>query len=65
MLELDQDEGGFGDVADLAWAEHRPLWGPPSLGQQHEAAFALLAQGADEWPRACPRTFSYVRYLPR
>jgi hypothetical protein len=37
---MDQDECGFGDVADLAWAEHDALQGAPPLGHQGEAAFA-------------------------
>ena len=48
MLELDQDEGGSGDVADHAGAEGHPLQGPPPLGHQREAAFALVAQRAEQ-----------------
>jgi hypothetical protein len=28
---MDEDEGGFGDVADLAWAKHDALQGAPPL----------------------------------
>jgi len=44
VLKLDQDEDSFGDVTDLAGAEHYPLQGLPPLGHQCEAAFALVPQ---------------------
>jgi hypothetical protein len=46
VLELQQDEDGFCDVADRAGAEHDVLQGAPALRHQREAAFALVAQGA-------------------
>ena len=46
VLELHQDEDGFGDVADRGRADHDVLQGLPPLGHQGEAAFALVAQGA-------------------
>ena len=46
VLELRQDERGFDDVADRGGAEADALDGPPPLGHQREAAFALVAQGS-------------------
>jgi hypothetical protein len=48
VLELDQDEGGSGDVADRGRAEHNVLQGALPLGHQREAAFALVAQGSQQ-----------------
>ena len=48
MLELDENEGSLGDVADPARAEHDALQGAPPLGHQGEAAFALVTQGAQQ-----------------
>lgn len=48
MLELDEDEGGLGDVADLAGAEHDALEGAPALGHQGEASLAQAAQRAQQ-----------------
>jgi hypothetical protein len=48
VLELDEDERSFGDVADLAGTERDPLQGPPPLGHQREAAFALVTQGPQQ-----------------
>src|SRR5260370_41141626 len=53
VLELDEDEGGLGDVADFSWAEHDALEGPPALGQQGEAAFAQAAQRAQQRVDLC------------
>ena len=44
MLELDEDEGGLGDVADFSGAEHDALECAPALGHQGEAPFAQAAQ---------------------
>jgi hypothetical protein len=40
VLELREDECGFGDVADRGRAERDVLDGAPPLGHQREAAFA-------------------------
>ena len=48
MLELREDERGFGDVADRGRAEADVLDRAPPLGHQGEAAFALVAQGSQE-----------------
>src|ERR1035441_2388591 len=48
VLELDEDEGGLGNVADLAGAERDALEGPPALGQQGEAPLAEAAQRAQQ-----------------
>ena len=48
MLELHQDEDGFGDVADRSRADHDVLQCPPPLRHQGEAAFALIAQGTQQ-----------------
>ena len=48
VLELHQDKRGFGDVADRARADHDVLHDAPPLGHQREAAFALVAQGAQQ-----------------
>ena len=48
VLELHEDEDGFCDVADRCRAEHDVLQGAPPLGHQREAAFALVAQGAQQ-----------------
>ena len=45
MLELGEDEGGAGDVADLAGAGGDVLEGAPALVEQGEPAFAQAAQG--------------------
>ncbi len=46
MLEVGEDEGGAGDVADLAGAGGDVLGGAPALGEQGEPALAQAAQGA-------------------
>ena len=43
VFEMDEDECGFGDVADSAGAEGDVLEGAPALGEQGEAAFAEAA----------------------
>jgi hypothetical protein len=48
VLELDEDEGRPGDVADLARAEHDALEGAPALGHQGEAPLAEAAQRAQQ-----------------
>jgi len=48
VLELREDEHGFRDVADRGRADHDMLQGAPPLGHQGEAAFALVAQGAQQ-----------------
>jgi hypothetical protein len=48
VLELDEDEGGLGDVADLAGAEHDALERTPALGHQGEAPLAQAAQRAQQ-----------------
>src|SRR5690348_6704137 len=48
VLELHQDKRGFGDVAYRARADHDMLQDAPPLGHQREAAFALVAQGAQQ-----------------
>jgi hypothetical protein len=48
VLELDEDERGFGDVGDPARAGGNVLQGGPSLGEQREAAFAEAAQRPDQ-----------------
>jgi hypothetical protein len=42
VLELDEDQDGFGDVADRGGAEHDVLEGAPALLHQGECAFALV-----------------------
>jgi hypothetical protein len=44
MFEVGEDEGGFGDVADLLGAGGDVLQDAPACGQQREAAFAETAQ---------------------
>src|SRR5262249_9977852 len=46
VLEMGEDQGCPGDVADLAGAEGDVLECPPAAGEQGEAAFAQAAQGA-------------------
>jgi hypothetical protein len=48
VLELDEDEGGLGDVADLSRAERDALQGASALGHQSEAPFAQAAQRAQQ-----------------
>ncbi len=48
MLELREDECGFHDIADGGRAEADVLDGAPPLGHQGEAAFALVALGAQQ-----------------
>jgi hypothetical protein len=48
VLEVGEDEGGAGDIADLAEAGGDVLEGGPALGEQGEPAFAQAAQGALE-----------------
>jgi hypothetical protein len=45
VLELGEDEGGAGDVADFAGAGGDVLEGAPALIEQGEPAFAEAAQG--------------------
>jgi hypothetical protein len=47
VLELDEDERGFGDVADPARAGG-DMQGGPALGEQREAAFTEAAQRPDQ-----------------
>ena len=48
VLELHEDEHGFDDVADRGRADRNVLNGAPALGHQREAAFALVAHGAQQ-----------------
>ncbi|HYA52475.1 MAG TPA: FtsK/SpoIIIE domain-containing protein, partial [Streptosporangiaceae bacterium] len=48
VLELHEDEDGFGDVADRGRADADVLHGAPALLHQREAAFALVAQGSEQ-----------------
>src|SRR5205814_4800374 len=48
VLELHEDEDGFGDVADRGRANADVLHGAPALLHQGEAAFALVAQGSEQ-----------------
>lgn len=48
VLELDEDEGGVGDVADQARADGDILQGGSALGEQREDAFAEAAQRPDQ-----------------
>ena len=43
-----EDEGGAGELADLAGAGGDVLEGLPALGEQREAAFAHAAGGPDQ-----------------
>lgn len=45
---MDEDEGGFGDVADSAGAGGDVLEGAPPPGEQREPAFAEAAQGPQQ-----------------
>ena len=56
MLELDEDEGSLGDVADLSGAERDALEGAPALGlrakprsprqrSEHSSALRAVARG--------------------
>lgn len=45
MLEVGQDEGGAGDVTDLAGAGSDLLEGAPSAGKQREPALAQVPAG--------------------
>jgi hypothetical protein len=45
VLEMGEDEGGAGDVADLAGAGGDVAEGAPPAGEQGEPAFAEAAQG--------------------
>jgi len=45
VLEMSEDEGGAGDVADLAGAGGDVAEGAPAAGEQGEPAFAQAAQG--------------------
>jgi hypothetical protein len=44
VLEMGEDEGGAGDVADLAGAGGDVAEGAPPAGEQGEPAFAQAAQ---------------------
>jgi hypothetical protein len=44
VFEMGKDEGGAGDVADLAWAGGDVLEGAPAAGEQGEPAFSQAAQ---------------------
>ena len=46
VLEMSEDEGGAGDVADLAGAGGDVAEGTPATGEQREPAFAQAAQRA-------------------
>jgi hypothetical protein len=46
VLEMGEDEGGAGDVADLAGAGGDVLEGAPALGDQGKPSFAQAAQRA-------------------
>jgi hypothetical protein len=48
VLDLGKDECGFHDVADAAGIDGDVLEGPSALLQQGEAAFALVAQAAQQ-----------------
>ena len=48
VFEVGEDEGGFGDVADLLRAGGDVLQHAPAGGEQGEAAFAEAAQGAEQ-----------------
>lgn len=48
MLEMGEDEGGAGDIADLARADGDVLEGAPAAGEQREPAFAGAAQGPQD-----------------
>lgn len=48
MLDVGEDEGGFGEVADGVRAGGDVLENPPALGEQGEAAFAEGAQHAEQ-----------------
>ena len=43
MFEVGEDECGFGDVADSAWAGGGVVDGSPAAGEEGEAAFAEAA----------------------
>ncbi|MGO8883674.1 MAG: hypothetical protein ACLPUO_29460 [Streptosporangiaceae bacterium] len=59
MLELDEDEGGLGDVADLSGAEHDALESAPALGHQGEASSRIfLTTGAAVTTTAQPAGLS-------
>ena len=45
---MGEDEGGAGDVADLAGAGGDVLEGVPALGEQGEPVFAEAAQRAED-----------------
>src|SRR5215471_16980561 len=45
---MGEDEGGAGDVADLAGAGGDVLEGAPAAGKQGESAFAQAAQRAEQ-----------------
>jgi hypothetical protein len=47
VLDLREDECGFRDVADAAGIEADVLERVPSLLEQREAAFSLVAQAAE------------------
>ena len=44
MLDMGEDEGRAGDVAELAGADGDVLQRPPAAGEQREPAFAQAAQ---------------------
>jgi len=52
VLDLCEDERGFGDVAYLGRADSDVLKGAPAFLQEGEPAFALVAQAAQQYVAA-------------
>jgi hypothetical protein len=48
VFEVDEDQGGAGEVGDSSWAHRDVLKAFPAFGQQGEAALAQASQSSQE-----------------